>query len=470
MSYMIKSLRQANVQKTVDQIGELFNSDQFKGKVPHKEIRAMLNSKSWRRFAGGKGNLVSAWKEFCDPEMGFVRKGAKNWNYIHSRTGNELKEKKYEKIKDYDKNLSKILKMRGEDKVKNLIGFFTRGKGEISIDGKNLSVKGIGTRDQHLIRLHLTKGTGFRKKNVTFESINEELQNSQGEQTDFKKGDMVKDINPDCPHVGSEGEVTKVGSGTITFKVTNNGKNYQEGDELEKTVDQMVKLKESVNEGKWSKIMTSVRKGSKAGPWSIVVYKNKKVIHQRPVKILQQIPAHYEDVKKKYPKAKIGIEDKYGERVYTESVNELKQSISGNKMFMKRTILPITKKAGIKKVNIKELPAQYDDDKDKIEITFDVDKETNDNFLDLLKKKAGKKGTKKRKNFNLTVQKEAKETAIDIARRVVKNKQHEKGLDLTTANFIVKIYDAYKDHPNLQKQMDKMPLPKMVKLVYKVMK
>ena len=141
--------------------------------------------------------------------------------------------------------------------------------------------------------------------------------------------------------------------------------------------------------------------------------------------------------------------------------------------------------------------------------TFDVDKETNDNFLDLLKKKAGKKGTKKRKNFNLTVQKEglgddilknlkkykkaaeknqaaldaarkrlkkkesvkeAKETAIDIARRVVKNKQHEKGLDLTTANFIVKIYDAYKEHPNLQKQMDKMPLPKMVKLVYKVMK
>ncbi len=306
---------------------------------------------------------------------------------------------------------------------------------------------------------------------------------------------------------------------------------------------------ESVNEGKWSKIMTSVRKGSKAGPWSIVVYKNKKVIHQRPVKILQQIPAHYEDVKKKYSKAKIGIEDKYGERVYTESVNEgftkytikltktpgwylvhdkkgkqkfegdrkyvakelkklktrmgsyqlknlikvadkykgkgvtfdvvesvnegkkryyqqdrvgsakytisyhdgkqkhkdgsdffgiktfrnkkdlakfvntlsksgyvygfnesvneLKQSISGNKMFMKRTILPITKKAGIKKVNIKELPAQFDDDKDKIEITFDVDKETNDNFLDLLKKKAGKKGTKKRKNFNLTVQKEA---------------------------------------------------------------
>ena len=81
------------------------------------------------------------------------------------------------------------------------------------------------------------------------ESVNEELQNSQGEQTDFKKGDLVKDINPDCPHHGSEGEVTKVGKGTITFDVSNNGKNYQQGDELEKTVDQMVKLKESVNEG-----------------------------------------------------------------------------------------------------------------------------------------------------------------------------------------------------------------------------
>ena len=55
---------------------------------------------------------------------------------------------------------------------------------------------------------------------------NEELQNSQGVQTDFKKGDLVKDINPDCPHHGSEGKVTKVGKGTITFDVTNNGRTY----------------------------------------------------------------------------------------------------------------------------------------------------------------------------------------------------------------------------------------------------
>ena len=549
MSYMIKSLRQANVQKTVDQIGELFNSDQFKGKVPHKEIRAMLNSKSWRRFAGGRGNLVSAWKEFCDPEMGFVRKGTQNWNYVHSRTGNELKEKKYEKIKDYDKNLSKILKMRGEDKVKNLIGFFTRGKGEISIDGKNLSVKGIGTRDQHLIQLHLTKGTGFRKKNVTFESINEELQNSQGEQTDFKKGDVVKDINPDCPHVGSEGEVTKVGNGTITFKVTNNGKNYQEGDELEKTVDQMVKLKESVNEdrdwdlaraGNVAKLADNIIKKMKIVKALHLKGKNKeaKVVLNNKVysdldyigrafKIIDTRPS--ESVNEKFDPKKLdkhllnainylkqarkfakegqpgAVWNRVGDakfelthhaKKYYESVNEAKMNLSLLKIQTKNLATDVQdlfkavkdgdegeitdelnqvkfridmlrkKGMGLKEVIVNdywaagELGEGLGDDILKNLKKYKKAAEKNQAALDAARKRLKKKESVK----------EAKETAIDIARRVVKNKQHEKGLDLTTANFIVKIYDAYKEHPNLQKQMDKMPLPKMVKLVYKVMK
>ena len=78
--------------------------------------------------------------------------------------------------------------------------------------------------------------------------LNEKLQNSQGETYTFGKGDIVKDINPDCPHHGAEGKVTKGGKVKITFIVTNNGKNYKEGDELEKTVDQMVKLKEGKSE------------------------------------------------------------------------------------------------------------------------------------------------------------------------------------------------------------------------------
>jgi len=90
--------------------------------------------------------------------------------------------------------------------------------------------------------------------------IPEELQNSQGEQTDFKVGDLVKDINPDCPHHGSRGEVKKVSKGTITFIVSNNGGNYKEGDELEKTVDQMIKIKESVNETLPNRVWTDLRK------------------------------------------------------------------------------------------------------------------------------------------------------------------------------------------------------------------
>tara|TARA_Y100000034_G_scaffold54368_1_gene66624 strand:+ start:357 stop:659 length:303 start_codon:yes stop_codon:yes gene_type:complete len=84
----------------------------------------------------------------------------------------------------------------------------------------------------------------------------------------------------------------------------------------------------------------------------------------------------------------------------------MKQTISGNRLFIKKTILPITKQAGIKKVKVKELPAQDPDDSDKMEVSFDVDKEQNDEFLGLLKKKAGKKGSMKRKKLNLSVMKE----------------------------------------------------------------
>ena len=84
----------------------------------------------------------------------------------------------------------------------------------------------------------------------------------------------------------------------------------------------------------------------------------------------------------------------------------MKQSITGNRAFIKRTILPMTKQVGIKRVKVKDLPAQVPGDKDQMEIILDLDKEQNARFLSLLKKKAGKKGTMKRKKLNLTVFKE----------------------------------------------------------------
>ena len=84
----------------------------------------------------------------------------------------------------------------------------------------------------------------------------------------------------------------------------------------------------------------------------------------------------------------------------------MKQSITGNRAFIKKTILPMTKQVGIKRVKVKDLPAQVPGEKDQMEIILDLDKEQNARFLSLLKKKAGKKGTMKRKKLNLTVFKE----------------------------------------------------------------
>ena len=68
--------------------------------------------------------------------------------------------------------------------------------------------------------------------------------------------------------------------------------------------------------------------------------------------------------------------------------------------------------------------------------------------------------------------KEAKESSIEVAKRIVKNKQHEKYkgmmLDLFTANAIVQVHDKVND--TMKKKLEKLPLPKLVTLVYKVMK
>ena len=65
---------------------------------------------------------------------------------------------------------------------------------------------------------------------------------------------------------------------------------------------------------------------------------------------------------------------------------------------------------------------------------------------------------------------EAKETGIDVARRIVKNKQHEKGVDMQTANLIMKIYHAYDKNPALQKKLEKLPLKKLAQGVWRFVK
>ena len=51
----------------------------------------------------------------------------------------------------------------------------------------------------------------------------------------------------------------------------------------------------------------------------------------------------------------------------------MKQSITGNRAFIKKTILPMTKQVGIKRVKVKDLPAQVPGEKDQMEIILDLD-------------------------------------------------------------------------------------------------
>ena len=170
----------------------------------------------------------------------------------------------------------------------------------------------------------------------------------------------------------------------------------------------------------------------------------------------------------------------------------MRQTITGNTAFIKRTVLQMTKRAGIKKVSVKILPAHLPDDKEKMEVSFDVDKETNDNLLDLLKKKAGKKGTKKRQNLNLTVTKELlskiikkeiqklkKESVNEAASwsqvktflvGIIRKRQAKKMdgylIDMQTANAILKVWDAL--NSSNRKKFEKLSIKKMADVSWKL--
>jgi hypothetical protein len=79
---------------------------------------------------------------------------------------------------------------------------------------------------------------------------------------------------------------------------------------------------EFVNEAttSWKKMMQGVR-SSETGPWSIVAIENKKVVGQKiDIRIQDMIPAHYEAMRKEFPRAKIHIEDGTGMVVWNESL------------------------------------------------------------------------------------------------------------------------------------------------------
>ena len=77
-------------------------------------------------------------------------------------------------------------------------------------------------------------------------------------------GDIVKDINPTCPHHGAIGKVKSVNPKSVVFVVMNKGKTYKPGDVLDKTHDQMKKMKLGENlQDRMKDVMKSLAKSLK---------------------------------------------------------------------------------------------------------------------------------------------------------------------------------------------------------------
>ena len=79
-------------------------------------------------------------------------------------------------------------------------------------------------------------------------------------------------------------------------------------------------------------------------------------------------------------------------------------------------------------------------------------------------KEAYKKAREAQKKKNESVN---EINGVDLAKKVLKNKSYEKGIDLQTANLIVTIDKAYDKNPALQKKFRAIPLPKMKQLIMK---
>ena len=127
----------------------------------------------------------------------------------------------------------------------------------------------------------------------------------------------------------------------------------------------------------------------------------------------------------------------------------MKQTIKGNMVFIKRTILPMTKQAGIKNVKVKLIKPQLPDDNAGMELTYDTDKEKNAKLLALLKKKVGKKGTSKRKKMNLTV---SKEQIKEIIKEELQKFNESKVKDYGFKSDVDKFKQEYATHQGEFKQ------------------
>ena len=99
-----------------------------------------------------------------------------------------------------------------------------------------------------------TKHKGLPMKKEILGKLKELIKQELSEYT-YGVGDVVKDVNPTCPHFGAKGKVKSVNPRSVVFVVMNKGKNFKPGQTLEKSHDQMKKMNENILTKQLSKMV-----------------------------------------------------------------------------------------------------------------------------------------------------------------------------------------------------------------------
>src|SRR6056300_551244 len=110
---------------------------------------------------------------------------------------------------------------------------FSKDAQDVAKDMKKKDVKDFAS----------TKHKGLPMKKEILGKLKEMIKQELSEYT-YGVGDVVKDVNPTCPHFGAQGKVKSVNPRSVIFIVKNKGKNFKPGMELEKSHDQMKKMNE----------------------------------------------------------------------------------------------------------------------------------------------------------------------------------------------------------------------------------
>ena len=226
-----------------------------KGEVPASKVSKAV--KDAAKSMSGKSVKKYAKTKHDD----LPRKVSEKYNYKKARD----KFKKTGELPDHLKKLVKDLdKIEKKYKVTNIVVPGLEWMADLGEAQKRYGVdevkKAVLEACQKGYMTHPTRKTkimfGKRYRNcVKKEDVNEYT---------YGIGDIVKDINPTCPHNGAMGRVKSVNPKSVVFVVINKGKNYKPGDVLDKTHDQMKKMKLGENlQDRMKDVMKSLAKSLK---------------------------------------------------------------------------------------------------------------------------------------------------------------------------------------------------------------